>query len=109
MSDRVNEECRQMGHIECVNGIRLLFLTEDRQTLLVCSSNAIKPQLHEFDAKALQQRTFPENVIGICSPDPHMNTTAIYVGDCLQFFLLGNHQGINSVLSVDAILKLLLK
>ncbi|VDN50330.1 unnamed protein product [Dracunculus medinensis] len=101
VSDRVNEECRQMGHIECVNGIRLLFLTEDRQTLLVCSSNAIKPQLHEFDAKALQQRTFPENVIGICSPDPHMNTTAIYVewgnpGNIPSFY-----SGIRTGLSLD--------
>uniref|UniRef100_A0A914R3Q7 Sema domain-containing protein n=1 Tax=Parascaris equorum TaxID=6256 RepID=A0A914R3Q7_PAREQ len=79
------DECRQNGHEECVNGVRLMFLKEGRQTLLVCSSNAMKPQLRELDAVTLRERSSPENVIGVCSPDPNLNTTATLVGNLSHF------------------------
>uniref|UniRef100_A0A915Q4Z2 Sema domain-containing protein n=1 Tax=Setaria digitata TaxID=48799 RepID=A0A915Q4Z2_9BILA len=73
------EECRRAGHAECINGVRLMFLKEGRQTLLVCSSNAMKPQLRELDALTLQERSSPENVIGVCSAHVNLNTTAVLV------------------------------
>lgn len=74
------EECRRGGHEECGNGVRLMFLKEGRQTVLVCSSNAMKPQLREVDALTLQERSSPENVIGVCSAYADLNTTAVLVG-----------------------------
>uniref|UniRef100_A0A0R3RX43 Sema domain-containing protein n=1 Tax=Elaeophora elaphi TaxID=1147741 RepID=A0A0R3RX43_9BILA len=73
------EECRRAGHAECINGVRLMFLKEGHQTLLVCSSNAMKPQLRELDALSLQERSSPENVIGVCSAHVDLNTTAVLV------------------------------
>lgn len=73
------EECRRAGHAECFNGVRLMFLKEGHQTLLVCSSNAMKPQLRELDALSLQERSSPENVIGVCSAHVDLNTTAVLV------------------------------
>ncbi|VDK68504.1 unnamed protein product [Litomosoides sigmodontis] len=73
------EECRQAGHVECVNGVRLMFLKEGHQALLVCSSNAMKPQLRELDALSLEERSSPENVIGVCSAHVDLNTTAVLV------------------------------
>ncbi|VDM95771.1 unnamed protein product [Thelazia callipaeda] len=73
------EECRRAGHTDCTNGVRLMFLKEGRQTLLVCSSNAMKPQIRELDALTLQERSSPENVIGVCSPYTDLNTTAVLV------------------------------
>lgn len=58
-----------------------MFLKEGRQTLLVCSSNAMKPQLRELDALSLQERSSPENVIGVCSAHLNLNTTAVLVGE----------------------------
>ncbi|VDN40274.1 unnamed protein product, partial [Gongylonema pulchrum] len=74
------EECRRSdGHAECVNGVRLMFLKEGGRTLLVCSSNAIKPQLRELDALTLREQSAPENVIGVCSAQADINTTAVLV------------------------------
>ncbi|KAL3998186.1 Sema domain family protein [Acanthocheilonema viteae] len=73
------EECRRAGHAECINAVRLMFLKEGHQTLLVCSSNAMKPQLRELDALSLQERSSPENVIGVCSAHMDLNTTAVLV------------------------------
>ncbi|CAG9534891.1 unnamed protein product [Cercopithifilaria johnstoni] len=73
------EECHRAGHAECINGVRLMFLKEGHQTLLVCSSNAMKPQLRELDALSLQELSSPENVIGVCSAHVDLNTTAVLV------------------------------
>uniref|UniRef100_A0A0N5AAA3 Sema domain-containing protein n=1 Tax=Syphacia muris TaxID=451379 RepID=A0A0N5AAA3_9BILA len=73
------KECRQSGHGECTNGVRLMFLKDQKKSLLVCSSNAMKPQLHELDAFNLLELSPPENVIGICAPDPNINATAVFV------------------------------
>lgn len=77
-----------------MNGVRLMFLKEGRQTLLVCSSNAMKPQLRELDAVTLRERSSPENVIGVCSPDPNLNTTATLVGNLSHF---SHNYALNSV------------
>ncbi|KAM3720790.1 Semaphorin-2A [Dirofilaria immitis] len=73
------EECLRSGHAECNNEVRLMFLKEGHQTLLICSSNAMKPQLRELDALSLQERSLPENVIGVCSAHEDLNTTAVLV------------------------------
>lgn len=62
-----------------------MFLKEGHQTLLICSSNAMKPQLRELDALSLEERSSPENVIGVCSAHVDLNTTAVLVGKI--FFL----------------------
>lgn len=76
-----SEECEDLGHKECVNGVRLMFLKDDRRTLLVCSSNAMKPQLRELDAVTLKELSPPQNVIGVCSAFTDLNTTAVFVGN----------------------------
>uniref|UniRef100_A0A915BSA8 Sema domain-containing protein n=1 Tax=Parascaris univalens TaxID=6257 RepID=A0A915BSA8_PARUN len=95
------DECRQNGHEECVNGVRLMFLKEGRQTLLVCSSNAMKPQLRELDAVTLRERSSPENVIGVCSPDPNLNTTATLVEWGNPDDIPAIYSGIRTGLSLD--------
>ncbi|KHN78889.1 Semaphorin-2A [Toxocara canis] len=95
------DECRQGGHEECVNGVRLMFLKEGRQTLLVCSSNAMKPQLRELDALTLRERSSPENVIGVCSPDPNLNTTATLVEWGNPDDIPAIYSGIRTGLSLD--------
>ncbi|VDK43391.1 unnamed protein product [Anisakis simplex] len=95
------EECRQGGHEECVNGVRLIFMKEGHQTLLVCSSNAMKPQLHELDASTLRERSTPENVIGVCSPHTHLNTTATLVEWGNPDDIPAIYSGIRTGLSLD--------
>ncbi|MFH4977163.1 hypothetical protein AB6A40_003872 [Gnathostoma spinigerum] len=73
------EECRENGNVECENGVRLLLMKKNKQILLVCSSGGVRPRIYYVDAVSLEHRSLPENVIGICSPDPRINTTATLV------------------------------
>lgn len=75
------EECLRSGNAEheCVNWVRLLFLTNSGH-LFVCSSNAMKPQVRTIEAQSLADTDYPKTIIGICSPHDHLNTTATFVG-----------------------------
>lgn len=67
------------SELECENWVRLMFVKSNGQ-LLICTSNAMKPQLRTLEGQNLMDLETPNTVIGICSPHDNLNTTAVYVG-----------------------------
>ncbi|KAI6179439.1 hypothetical protein M3Y98_00610600 [Aphelenchoides besseyi] len=74
------DECIQMGHSteNCDSWVRETFVKSNGQ-LLVCSSDAVKPRLHTLDGSTLADSEYPKTIIGICSPQADLNSTAVFV------------------------------
>lgn len=74
------DECLHTGAAEqdCAVRVREQFLKQDG-SLLVCVSNAMKPQLHQLDGAGLKQLAEPRGALGVCSPHADLNTTAVFV------------------------------
>jgi hypothetical protein len=64
----------------CQNHVRVLFRLKKEQTLFICSSNAYKPVVTRLDPTTFASLEPSQSMIGICSGDPDLNTTAVYVG-----------------------------
>lgn len=81
VSPKEFSECKSLGNDgdECATSVRTIFLRDQRENLLVCSSAALKPEVRVLDATRLEDKQPPSTVIGLCAPDPTMNTTAVYV------------------------------
>lgn len=87
------EECLRLGNTEreCSFWVRQIFLRKDG-SLLLCSSQAMKPQLGPVDGQALRDLQEPRTQIGICSQHDELNTTAVYTE-------LGNPDGLTAIYS----------
>uniref|UniRef100_A0AC34FJF8 Sema domain-containing protein n=1 Tax=Panagrolaimus sp. ES5 TaxID=591445 RepID=A0AC34FJF8_9BILA len=86
------EEClAENSASECDSWIRSIFLTSDNH-LYLCISSAMKPQIFHVTSHKLDDKSHPRTMLGICSPQSGLNTTAIYVED-------GNPDGIPSIYS----------
>ncbi|GMT13280.1 hypothetical protein PFISCL1PPCAC_4577 [Pristionchus fissidentatus] len=93
VSSREESECRTLASAsECAPSVRQIFLRPTADTLLVCSSVALKPELRVLDANKLIDKEEPRTVIGLCSPDARVNGTAVHVewgnpgGDAPAFY-----------------------
>ncbi|CAJ0961408.1 unnamed protein product, partial [Mesorhabditis belari] len=87
-------ECRSSGNSEedCQTFVRTMFLKDQRENLMICSSAALKPEVRILDASRLEDKEDPQTIIGLCAPDKIMNTTAVLVE-------LGNPRGLPIVYS----------
>ncbi|CAD5206452.1 unnamed protein product [Bursaphelenchus okinawaensis] len=74
------EDCirSSLAEQECYVRVRKQFVKSDGN-LIVCVSNAMKPILHQIDGSSLKDLENPRSAIGICSPHPEVNATAVYV------------------------------
>lgn len=57
-----------------------MFRLKKDQTLFICSSNAYKPTVTRLNPTTFAELEPPQSIIGVCSGDPDLNTTAVYVG-----------------------------
>ncbi|CAI4226506.1 unnamed protein product [Auanema sp. JU1783] len=74
-------ECRSVGNsdADCQPSTRFMTLQDQKETLYICSSVAMKPEIRVLDASTLKDRQDPRTEIGICSSDPMVNSTAVLV------------------------------
>uniref|UniRef100_A0A914HPX1 Sema domain-containing protein n=1 Tax=Globodera rostochiensis TaxID=31243 RepID=A0A914HPX1_GLORO len=73
------EECLRLGNSEreCDFWVRNIFLRSDNN-LLICASQAMKPQLSVLDGQSLADLDEARTQIGICSQHDELNTTAVF-------------------------------
>lgn len=96
------DECLRMGNSEreCGHSVRQLFLKSNGQ-LLMCSSNAMKPQLSVLEGQNLIDVEPAKTIIGICSPHEGLNTTAVYTEYGNPDDLPSIYSGIRTGLSLE--------
>jgi hypothetical protein len=83
------EECHRMGNskMECDVWVREIFSKGDgQQQLVLCSSQSMKPTIGTIDSQKLNDIDEFRTMIGICSQQENLNTTAVFVGK--QFYYL---------------------
>uniref|UniRef100_A0A0K0F980 Semaphorin-2A (projected from Caenorhabditis elegans ortholog mab-20) n=1 Tax=Strongyloides venezuelensis TaxID=75913 RepID=A0A0K0F980_STRVS len=96
------EECIKLGNseLECANWIREIFQTSNGD-LIICVSQAMKPNLMRLNGLSLSTIDEPTISIGVCSTHANTNTTAIYVEEGNPDGLPGIYSGIRTGLSQE--------
>ncbi|KAL3120336.1 hypothetical protein niasHT_001149 [Heterodera trifolii] len=96
------EECLRLGNSEreCDFWVRNIFLRSDNN-LLICSSQAMKPQLSLLDGQTLAELDEAKTQIGICSPHDELNTTAVFTEHGNPDGLPALYSGIRTGLSLE--------
>ncbi|PAV56173.1 hypothetical protein WR25_13397 [Diploscapter pachys] len=64
---------------ECQFSSRFMAFQDKKQSIYVCSSVAMKPEIRVLDASTLKDKQASRTEIGICAPDSHVNATAVVV------------------------------
>ncbi|CAD6186310.1 unnamed protein product [Caenorhabditis auriculariae] len=81
LTETEETECRAMGNTEqmCRPSTRFISLFNGFESLYVCSSVGMKPEIRVLDAVTLKDQQEPRTEIGICAPDETVNSTAVIV------------------------------
>uniref|UniRef100_A0A8R1DQR2 Semaphorin-2A n=2 Tax=Caenorhabditis japonica TaxID=281687 RepID=A0A8R1DQR2_CAEJA len=79
LSDSEESECRSTASDEslCRPSTRFLAFTNNLNSIYVCSSVGMRPEIRVLDSLSLQDLQEPKTEIGICVVDPTFNSTAV--------------------------------
>ncbi|CAO4359814.1 unnamed protein product [Caenorhabditis nigoni] len=94
LSETEESECRSTASDEklCRPSTRFLAFTNNKDSIYVCSSVGMRPEIRVLDSISLQDQQEPRTEIGICVVDPTFNSTAVVVDN-------GNPEDASSVYS----------
>ncbi|CAL2030020.1 unnamed protein product [Caenorhabditis brenneri] len=94
LTDSEESECRSTASEErlCRPSTRFMAFTNNMDSVYVCSSVGMRPEIRVLDSNSLQDQQDPRNEIGICVVDPTFNSTAVVVDN-------GNPEDASSVYS----------
>lgn len=94
LTDSEESECRSTASEErlCRPSTRFMAFTNNMDSIYVCSSVGMRPEIRVLDSNSLQDQQEPRNEIGICVVDPTFNSTAVVVDS-------GNPEDASSVYS----------
>eukprot|EP00081_Caenorhabditis_elegans_P000565 NP_001021820.1 Semaphorin-2A [Caenorhabditis elegans] len=95
LSESEESECRSTASDErlCRPSTRFLAFTNNLDSIYVCSSVGMRPEIRVLDSLSLRDQQEPRTEIGICVVDPTFNFTAVVVDS-------GNPEG-KQVRSID--------